>query len=419
MYFAVASGLEAKKMDPTTVTFDQIEDARRVIRPWVYESPCAYSQTLSKLTGTKLHLKLENLQMTGSYKERGALNRLSRLTPEEAQRGVIAFSAGNHAQGVAYHAARLGIAATIVMPLYTPLVKVTSTRKHGARVVLFGESAAEARAESYRLAEEEGLVYIHPFDDPYVIAGQGTIGLELLEQNPYLDAVVVPVGGGGLIAGVALALKETNPRIKVYGVEAEAMTAMKTALEKGEVVDVPSRRTLAEGIAVSRVGNLTFDICQRYVDEVVTVDDEEIASAVLTLLEVEKTMVEGSGAAALAAVMSGKLPLAGKRVALVLTGGNLDVTTLSRIIERGLVKDGRMVRLSARVVDAPGALAKLTQLIAQLGGNILQINHERAFSRGPLGVSLVEVTLEARGHEHIQEIVNGLEAASINVTLDS
>ena len=403
---------------PLPVTFEDIEDARRLIRPWVYESPCAFSQTLSALTKTRCHLKLENLQMTGSYKERGALNRLARLSSEEAKRGIIAFSAGNHAQGVAYHAQRLGIDATIVMPLYTPLIKVTSTRRYGARVILFGESAAEARAESYRLAEAEGRTYIHPFDDRWVVAGQGTIGLELLEQNPYLDAVVVPVGGGGLIAGLALAIKETNPRIKVYGVESQAMASMRASLQAGHLVEVPSQRTLAEGIAVSRVGDIPFQLCRRYVDDVVTVDDEEIASAVLTLLEVEKTVVEGSGAAALAAVANGHLPVQGKKVALVLTGGNIDVTMLARIIERGLVKDGRMVRLAARVVDAPGALAKLTALIAQLGGNILQINHERAFARGPLGVSLVEVTLEARGHDHIKEIVTGLEAAGITTTLE-
>jgi len=403
---------------PLAVTFEDIEDARRLIRPWVYETPCAHSQTLSAMTRTRLYLKLENLQMTGSYKERGALNRLARLTPEEARQGVIAFSAGNHAQGVAYHAQRLGIDATIVMPLYTPLVKVTSTRRYGAKVILYGESAAEARAESYRIAAEEKRTYIHPFDDRWVIAGQGTVGLELLEQNPYLDAVVVPVGGGGLIAGIALAMKETNPRIKVYGVESVAMASMQASLAAGHIVEVPSQRTLAEGIAVSRVGELPFQLCQRYVDDVVTVDDEEIASAVLTLLEVEKTVVEGSGAAGLAAVMNGHLPVEHKKVAIVLTGGNIDVTMLARIIERGLVKDGRMVRLAARVVDAPGALAKLTALIAQLGGNILQINHERAFARGPLGMSLVEVTLEARGHEHIKEIVTGLEAAGINTTLE-
>jgi threonine dehydratase len=304
------------------------------------------------------------------------------------------------------------------MPVYTPLVKVTSTRRHGARVVLHGQSAAEAHRESQRIAAEEGLVFVHPFDDRWVVAGQGTVGLELLEQNPYLDAVVVPVGGGGLAAGIALVLKETNPRIKVYGVEAAAMASMKASLAAGRVTEVPSQRTLAEGIAVARVGEIPFAIAQRYLDDIVTVDDEEIASAILTLLEVEKTVVEGAGASALAAILNGHLPIEGKKVALVLTGGNIDVTMLSRIIERGLVKDGRMVRFSAQVIDAPGALAKVTALIAQAGGNVLEIQHERAFSRGPLGVTQIEVTLETRGHEHIKEIVTGLESAGITVVLD-
>lgn len=399
------------------VTFEDVEDARRVIRPFIAETPFAHSVTLSQAVGAKVYLKLENLQMTGSYKERGALNRLARLSEDEARRGVIAFSAGNHAQGVAYHAQRLGLAATIVMPVYTPLVKVMATRRYGARVVLHGQSAAEARAESHRLAAEQNLVHIHPFDDRYIVAGQGTIGLELLEQNPYLDAVVVPIGGGGLIAGVSLVLKETNPRIKVYGVEASAMASMKVSREAGQVTEVPSQRTLADGIAVSRVGEIPFRIAERYVDDVVTVDDEEIASAILTLLEVEKTMVEGAGAAALAAVINHHLPIGGKKVGLILTGGNLDVTMLARIIERGLVKDGRMVRFSAQIVDAPGALAALTTLLGSLDANILQISHERAFARGPLGVTQVEVTLETRGHEHIKEIVTGLESAGITVTL--
>ncbi len=404
--------------DALPVTFEDVEDARRLIRPFIAETPFAHSTTLSQMVGAKIFLKLENLQMTGSYKERGALNRLARLSDEERARGVIAFSAGNHAQGVAYHAQRLGITATIVMPGYTPLVKVVATRRHGARVVLFGTSAAEALAESHRIAAEEGRVYIHPFDDRYVVAGQGTVGLELLEQNPYLDAVVVPVGGGGLIAGTALVLKETNPRIKVYGVEAAAMASMKASLEAKAVVSVEPQRTLADGIAISKVGEIPFRIAQRYVDDVVTVDDEEIAQAILTLLEVEKTMVEGSGATALAAVMQRRLPIAGKKVGLILTGGNIDVTMLARIIERGLVKDGRMVRFSAHIADAPGALAGLATMLGQLGANILQINHERAFARGPLGMTQVEVTLEARGHEHIKEIVTGLEHAGITVALE-
>ena len=400
------------------VRFEDVEEARRVVKPWVIETPCVVSRLLSERLGARIFLKMEHLQMTGSYKERGACFRMSRLSPDEGRRGVIAFSAGNHAQGVAYHAQRLGIQATIVMPVYTPLVKVSATRRWGARVVLHGQSTDEARQEAQRIAAEEGLTSIHPFDDPAVVAGQGTVGLELLEQNPYLDAVVVPVGGGGLIAGMALALKETNPRIRVYGVEAAAMPAMQQSLARGVPVEVPSRRTIAEGIAVARVGDVPFALAQRYVDDVVTVDDEEIASAILTLLEVEKTMVEGAGAVGLAALINKRLDLAGKRVAVVLTGGNIDVTMLARIIERGLVKDGRLVRLSAQVTDAPGALALLTAIIADNGGNILEIEHERAFARGPLGVSLVEITLEARGHDHINAIVAALEKADLRVSLN-
>jgi threonine dehydratase len=399
------------------VRFEDVEEARRVVRPFVVETPCRESRVLSERTGVRVHFKMEHLQMTGSYKERGACFRMSQLTEEERARGVIAFSAGNHAQGVAYHAKRLGIAATIVMPVYTPLVKVEATRRWGAEVVLFGQSAKEARDESLRLGAEQNRTYIHPFDDPAVVAGQGTVGLELIEQNPYLDAVIVPVGGGGLIAGMALALKETNPRIRVYGVEAIAMPAMLAALKAGRPVDVPSQRTLAEGIAVARVGDVPFALAKRYVDDVVTVDDEEIAAAILMLLEVEKTMVEGSGAAGLAALLSGKLDLAGKRTAIVLTGGNIDVTMLARIIERGLVKNGRHVRLAAQVLDAPGSLARVTGIIAGAGANILEIHHERAFSRGPLGVSLVEFTVETRGHAHIAELVALLEAADMRVSV--
>ncbi len=399
------------------VTFADVEAARAAVRDHIYQSPCAHSATLSRALGNKVYLKLENLQMSGSYKERGALNRLLQLTPEERARGVIAASAGNHAQGVSYHATRLGISATIVMPEYTPLVKVTSTKRFGGKVVLHGQSYDDAYAEARRIAEAEGRVFVHPFDDPAIIAGQGTIGLELLEQNPYLDAIVVPVGGGGLIAGVAVAIKETNPRIKVYGVEAAAMPSMKASLEAGDLATVPVQRTMADGIAVRRPGELTFSLVQRYVDDIVTVEEEEIASAVLTLLEVEKTVVEGSGATPLAALANGHLPLSGKKVALVCTGGNIDVTVLSRIIDRGLVKDGRMVQISVTLSDTPGALAALTALVAQLKANVLEIEHNRAFSHTPVGQTQVAMTLETRGHEHIEALTNALVESGLKVTL--
>ncbi len=397
------------------IALKDVEAARQRIAEAIYLSPCAHSETISTLTGNRCYVKLENLQMTGSFKERGAVNKLLALTPEERARGVIAASAGNHGLAVAFHAGRLGVSATILLPEWAPLVKVTSARRHGARVVLTGANYDEAFAHARRLQEEEGSTFIHPFDDPLVIAGQGTIGLELLEQEPDLDAVVVPVGGGGLIGGIALAVKETRPSVQVFGVQAEALPAMKRSLDADELVSLPSAPTIADGIAVRRVGELTFQLCRRYVDDLVTVDEEEIANAILLLLEIEKTVVEGAGATTLAALVNKRLPLAGKKVALVLSGGNIDVNIISRVIERGLVKDGRLVRLIVQLVDRPGALAKLSALVAQHRANILQINHHRAFSRAPIGETEVELTLETSGREQIEEILAGLRAAGYRV----
>jgi threonine dehydratase len=394
-----------------SVQISDIEAARARIRDWVYLSPSATSETFSRLTGCKVSFKLENLQMTGSFKERGALNRLLLLTPEEKARGVIAASAGNHAQGVSYHATRQQIRAQIVMPLTTPMTKVSATRGHGAEVILHGTNYDEAHDEAQRLRAAGGLTFIHPFDDDAVIAGQGTIGLELIEQNPYLDAVVVPIGGGGLIAGVACAIKEINPKIRVIGVQTARIPSMKESLAAGKPVQVPASTTIAEGIAVRRPGERTFALVRRYVDDVVTVDEEEIANAILLLLEREKTVAEGAGAAPLAALVQRKVALDGKKVALVIAGGNIDPTFLSRIIERGLVKDGRLSRFRLRVPDHAGALARLTGVIAGQLANILEIAHDRAYYGVNLGDSLVEVTLETRGPEHITELVAALEKA--------
>lgn len=410
-----SSSEPAERAGTAPVSFGDVEAARNAVRDYIYQTPCAHSATLSTLCGNKVYLKLENLQMTGSYKERGSLNCILQLSEADRRAGVIASSAGNHAQGVAYHASRLGVDATIVMPLYTPLNKVTSTQRYGARVILHGESYDDAYDEACRIAEKEGRAFIHPFNDPAVIAGQGTVGLELLEQNPYLDAVVVPIGGGGLIAGMAVAIKETNPRIKVFGVEAAAMPGMRESLAAGRVVEVPARRTMADGIAVRRVGENTFKLIERYVDDIVTVEEEEIASAVLTLLEVEKTMVEGAGASPLAALVNGRLPLSGKKVALVCTGGNIDVTVLSRIIERGLVKDGRMGRFVVTCSDSPGMLAVLTGIVADQQGNVIEITHNRAFASTMLGQTQVSLTLETKGPEHIKEIVAAIAAAGLEV----
>jgi threonine dehydratase len=394
------------------VTLQDIEEAYRRIGGAIYRSPCAESDHFTHLAGcSALFSKLENLQRTGSFKERGALNKLLSLTPEERSRGVIAASAGNHAQGVAYHAGRLGITATIVMPLRTPLIKAESTRNYGAKVILHGANFDEAYAEAVRVQERENRVFVHPFNDPAIIAGQGTVGLELLEQNPDLELVLVPVGGGGLVSGVACALKEKNPKLRVVGVQTAAVPSMKASLSAGRVVEVEGGTTIADGIAVRKPGQHTFEMVQRYVDEVVTVDDEEIANAILLLLERDKTVVEGAGAVGFAALVNGKVPSAkGRRTAIVLSGGNIDVNLISRIIERGLVKDGRLVRLVVRVPDRPGSLAAFISAIAERGANVVEIYHNRAFSKAGLGEAQVEVVLETRGRPHIAELVDALSA---------
>ncbi len=396
----------------TVLSFADIEVARKRIADSVFLSPCAHSVTLSKATGTKLWLKLENLQMTGSFKERGACNKLMAMSPEDRARGVICASAGNHAQAVAYHAQRLGVVATIVMPEVTPLVKVQATKGFGARVILHGANFDEASERAREIEAAEHLTFVHAFDDELVQAGQGTIGLELLEQNPYLEAVVIAVGGGGLIGGIAVAIKETNPRIKVYGVETSAVASMKVALEAGMPVMLPPARTIAEGIAVRRAGDSTLELVKKYVDDIVLVDEEEIAEAILTLLEREKTVAEGAGAASLAALLHKRIPsVLGKKVATVICGGNIDVNVISRIIERGLVKSGRVVRLHVTISDATGSLARLTRLLADAKASVVQIHHDRTFASTELNEAVVEVSLETRGFEHIEEVKGALVAA--------
>lgn len=397
-------------------TLADVQAARERIHGRVLVTPCTPSEGLGELFGGHAWFKFENLQRTGSFKERGALNRLLQLSAAERRRGVIAASAGNHAQGVAYHAGRLGIDAVIVMPERTPLNKVTNTQRYGAHVVLHGRDYDEAMAEARRRAEEEGRVLIHPFDDPEVIAGQGTIGLELAEQVPQAEVVVVPVGGGGLIAGIALVLKSLRPSVRVVGVETEAIPAALRSREAGHRVVLPPAETIAEGIAVRQIGERTFAFLERYVDEIVAVEEEEIARAVLLLLEREKTVAEGAAAAALAAVLGGHVrDVAGRHVVMVLSGGNIDVTLLARIIERGLVRDGRMAHLTVRVPDRPGALAALTAVLAEQGANIVTLDHRRA-THG-LWVTEVEValTLETRGREHVAAIVEALQRRGYQV----
>ncbi len=402
------------KAPPLALSLANVLAARDRIRDHVYLSPCSRSEHLSALTSRHVYLKLENLQMTGSFKERGALNRIALLTDEEARRGVVAASAGNHAQGVSYHATKRGIPALIVMPQQTPLVKVTATRSFGAEVLLHGANYDEACEEATRICHERGMTFIHPFDDLDVMAGQGTIGLELLEQLPQLDAVIVPIGGGGLIGGIACAIKESRPGVKIVGVQTSRLPSMSEAIQIHHPVTIPPATTIADGIAVRRAGSVTFPVVERYVDQIVTVDEDEIASAILLLLEREKTLAEGAGAAALAALLQDRaaaLVLPGAHTAVLVCGGNIDVTLLSRIIERGLVQDGRRVRLRVHLLDRPGALADLTKLIADYRANIVDTLHNRAYYGVNLGDTVIDVTMETRGHEQLTELLTALDLA--------
>ena len=393
------------------VSLSGVERARERIREFIFLSPCLRSAALTRMTGQEIYLKMDNLQRTGAFKERGALNKLLTLTEEEKRRGVIAASAGNHAQAVAYHSTQRGIRSQIVMPLMTPLVKVSSTRAFGAEVVLHGANYDEACTEAVLRAEADGMTFLHPFDDAEVIQGQGSIGLEILEQVPDIEAIVVPIGGGGLIGGVACAIKERNPNIRVVGVQTERLPSMLRAAEAGEPVTVPAEATIADGIAVRRAAERTLRLVERYVDELVTVDEEEIASAILVLLEREKTLAEGAGAAALAAVLQRKSSLKTERTAVLVCGGNIDVSLLAKIIERGLVKDGRWMRLRIHLSDRPGALHQLTKIIADLSANIVQTQYDRAYYGVSLGDTVIDFTLETRGTEHIAAIERTLTEA--------
>ena len=391
------------------VSLAEIKQAEQRIRDFIYFSPCQLSADLSGMTGQQVYLKLDNLQRTGAFKERGALNRILLLTEGEKQRGVVAASAGNHAQAVAYHATQRGIRARIVMPLMTPLVKISATRGFGAEVILHGSNYDEACDEALRLCSSDGMIFLHPFDDYAVINGQGTIGLELLEQVPGLEAVVVPIGGGGLISGVACALKESNPAIRVVGVQTERLPSMLRAIANGGPVTLPAEATIADGIAVRRAGELTLPQVERFVDEIVTVDEEEIANAIMLLLEKEKTLAEGAGAVALAALLQKKTSLHGERTAVLVCGGNIDVSLLARIIERGLVKDGRRVRIRVHLADRPGALHQLTKILSDQRANIVETLHNRAYYGVNLGDTVIDITLETRGAAHITAIANALE----------
>jgi threonine dehydratase len=393
-----------------------IDAAQARLQGVVEETPCVLSRMFSEMTESQCWLKLENLQLTGSFKERGAANLLLQLPAEDRRRGVIAASAGNHGLAVAYHAARLRIPAVIVMPEWAPLVKVTSARRYGAEVILFGGSYDEAYDQACAIRDARELVFVHPFDDPRIIAGQGTIGLELLAQRPDVDAVIVPVGGGGLASGVGCAVKSRRPDVRIIGVQTAVLPSMRHALVEGRPVRLDAASTIADGIAVREVRERTIGLTRRYVDEIVTVTDEEIARAILLMLEIEKSVVEGAGAVPLAALLNRDLGLEGRTVVLVLSGGNIDVTMLARIIERGLVKDGRMVRLAVLLRDRPGALARLTAVVAEERANVVHIEHDRAFARWTeIGETEVVLTLETSGQDHIERLLARLRAAGYRV----
>jgi len=393
------------------VTLESIEAAATRIGPSIYESPLVHSKTLSRLSGNAIFLKLENLQMTGSFKERGALNRILTMTDDEQQQGIIAASAGNHGQGVAYHATQRGIPVQIWMPRSTPLIKLTATRAYGADIVLHGDNYDEACEAAMERSVQRKAAFIHPFDDDAVISGQGTVGLELLKQNPALDVVVVPVGGGGLIGGVGCAVKERNTAIEVIGVQTGRLPSMQTALHQQQPVDLPAKPTLADGIAVRKAGARTLPLAHKYVDRLVTVEEDEIAEAILMLLEGEKTVAEGAGAVALAAVLQAKTGHRGKNIAVLVSGGNLDVTLLARIIEQGMVRDGRRLRLRVRLPDYPGALEGLASVIAKARANIVETSYNRAHYGVSLNEATIDITMETRGRDHASDLLAVLRSS--------
>lgn len=391
------------------MTIDEIQKARKVLHGVAVETPVIGPTTLSDTC--EIYLKAECLQLTGSFKLRGAYYKISQLTPEEKERGVIACSAGNHAQGVALGATHNGIYSLICLPAAAPLSKVEATKRFGAEVCLVEGVYDDAYRKAVELRNEKGYTFVHPFDDPKVIAGQGTIGLEILEQLPEVEAIVVPVGGGGLISGVALAVKSLRPDVKVYGVQAEGAPSMKRSLDEGHRVKLDNVKTIADGISVKEPGELTYDICSKYVDGVVTVSDDEVAAAILALLEKQKMVAEGAGAVAIAAAMFGKLPLEGKKVVCLLSGGNIDVNMLNRAMTRGLVKSGREVTLTIDLTDQPGALSGVCKVIAGLGANVLSVVHERISSSTNINSCVIHVELETRNNEHVQQLKDGLAAA--------
>lgn len=388
-------------------TLEQIRDAAERLRGQVIRTPLVRAGRLSERLGCDLHLKLENLQHTGSFKDRGAFIRLSNLSKDEARRGVIAMSAGNHAQGVAYHAQRLGVPATIVMPEFAPFSKVERTRAFGARIVLTGDTLDASAQAAYQIAKEENLTFVHPFDDTDVIAGQGTVGLEILEDCPDIEMIVVPIGGGGLISGIATVAKDANPAIQLLGVESELFPSMSDALKGTKTMT--GGQSLADGIAVKVPGKLTRAIIEKLVDDIAIVAESHIESAIHRLAEEQKLVVEGAGAAGIAAILAEPERFTGRKVAVVICGGNIDLKLLAGILTRGLIRDGRMVRLRIGIIDQPGVLARIASVIGKTGGNIIEVYHQRLFHDVPAKQAEVDVVLETRNPEHVAEVVASLK----------
>ena len=398
------------------VAYADIEKAASRLQGQVLDTPCVESKTLGQIAGCQVFLKFENLQFTASFKERGALNKLAAMVESGVPiQGVIAASAGNHAQGVAHHAQRLGLRAVIVMPVTTPTVKVERTRGFGAEVVLFGETFDEAREHALGLAERDGLSFVHPFDDEAVIAGQGTIGVEMLSAQPGLDTLVIAVGGGGLISGIATAVRHLKPSVQIIGVQTSRFPAMVNAI-KG-TAHAQGTSTIAEGIAVGQPGKITREIIRERVDDMLLVDEGDIEQAVLMLLEIEKTVVEGAGAAGLAALLKHPARFAGKKVGLVLCGGNIDPLMLSALIERGMVRAGRLARIRVNARDTPGVLARITAVVAEAGANIDEVHHQRAFSSLSAQNVEVELVLQTRNAAHVQDVVQRLGAAGFDAQI--
>ena len=388
------------------LTIDNVYRASHALKGVARKTDVLYAPKLC--AGAELYLKTENLQITGSFKVRGAYYKMTRLSAEEKAKGVIACSAGNHAQGVALAAQKNGIKAVICLPDGAPISKVEATKSYGAEVCLVEGVYDDAYQKALQLAKEKGYTFVHPFNDEDVIAGQGTIALELADQIPDMDAVIVPVGGGGLISGIAYTIKTLNPRVKVYGVEAKGASSMKNSIEHGEMEELSSVSTIADGIAVKKPGDLTYELCSKYVDEIVTVSDDEISAAILALMEQHKLVTEGAGAVAVAAAMFGKIDLKGKKAVCLLSGGNIDVTILSRVIKRGLIMSGRNCQLMIELMDKPGQLKNVSRIIADLGGNVTSVHHERANEGSDVNGCYLRIVLETRNFEHIRQIRQAL-----------